>query len=156
MVPESTAPGESARIDLFIDLLKTLGEARFSATGSSMFPSVRSGDILTVRQCDARDASVGDIALFIRSSRLFAHRVIAHSDGSLMTQGDAIAAQDPPVSGSEFLARVVSVSRAGREVPVCVDNSIFGRLTTALVRRSSLGSRILQRGYRLRRRAVAA
>jgi len=156
MVPESTALGESARIALFIDLLNRLGEARFRVTGSSMFPSVRPGDILTVRQCDARNARVGDIALFTRDRRLFAHRVVAHADGSLVTQGDAIPMPDSPVTGSEFLARVVSVNRSGREVPVCADNSVLGRLTAALVRRSSLASRILQRGYLLRRRAVAA
>jgi len=156
MAPESTALGESARIALFIDLLNRFGEARFHVSGSSMLPSVRPGDILTVRQCDARDARVGDIALFTRHSRLFTHRVVAHSGGSLVTQGDAIPTPDPVVTESEFLARVVSVNRAGREVPVCVDNSVLGRLTAALVRRSSLAGRILQRGYGLRRRAVAA
>jgi len=156
VVPDSTAPGESARISLFIDLLSQLGEASFRVTGSSMLPSVRPGDILTVRQCDARDARVGDIALFTRDRRLFAHRVVAHSGASLVTQGDAIPTPDPPVTTSEFLARVVSVNRAGREVPVCVDNSVSGRLIAALVRRSSLASRILQRGYLLRRHSVAA
>lgn len=88
-MPESTALGESARISLFIDLLNRLGEARFRATGSSMLPSVRPGDILTVHQCEMRDARVGDIALFTRDSRLFAHQVVAHSDGNLVTQGAA-------------------------------------------------------------------
>lgn len=156
MVPDSASPGDSARISLFIDLLNRLGVACFRANGSSMLPSVRPGDILTVRQCHAREVRIGDIALFTRDSRLFAHRVVAHSDGRLVTRGDAVAATDPPVTESEFLARVVSVTRAGCEVPVSADHSMSGRLITQLVRRSSLASRIIQRGFHLQQRTLAA
>lgn len=133
MIPDSTLSEESATNALFIDLLNRLGEARIRVTGSSMRPAIAAGDVLTVRQSRAGDAHPGDVVLFTRDGRLFAHRVVARAtDGKLVTRGDSLGSEDPPVADGEFLGRVASVDRP------------------------SLVRRILRRGQQLRRRLVAA
>jgi len=132
MVADSSLLAESVRISLFVDLLDRLGEARLRATGSSMLPSISPNDLLTVQRCALADARVGDVVLYTRDERLFAHRVVAKSGAHLLTQGDSLTSQDPPVSADQFLGRVVRVERP------------------------SIVSRIVRRGQRLRRRVVAA
>ena len=155
MISGATPSPEFLKIALFVELVNRLGEARLRVSGSSMLPSIWAGDVLAVQQCGTRDAHVGDVVVFVRDGRLFAHRVVAEDASSLVTQGDAMLSQDPPVTDAELLGRVVSVSRAGKSVPVSANVSVSGRLMTTLVRRSSLAGRILQRGYRLRRRGAA-
>ena len=53
---------------------------------------------------------IGDVVLFTRFERLFAHRVISIGAGLLITQGDNLESPDAPVLDSEFLGRV-SVER---------------------------------------------
>jgi hypothetical protein len=132
MVPDSMASAESGRVSLFIELLNRVGEARLCALGSSMLPSVLPGDTLRVERCDASHARVGDIVMFTRYGRLFAHRVVSAVDGTLVTKGDSLDASDGPVLDSEFLGRVTDVQRPG------------------------LISRIVRRGRLLKRRVAAA
>ena len=132
MVPDSMACAESGKVALFIDLLSRVGEARLSALGSSMMPSILPGDTLHVQRCDSTTPRVGDVVMFTRYGRLFAHRVIGSVDGTLVTQGDNLDASDGPVLASEFLGRVIKV-----EPP-------------------SLAQRIVRRGRLLKRRLLAA
>jgi signal peptidase I len=132
MVPDSMACAESGKVALFIDLLNRVGEARLCALGSSMMPSILPGDTLRVERCNGDDVRVGDVVMFTRHGRLFAHRVVSRVDGTLVTKGDSLDSSDGPVAPSEFLGRVISV-----EQPAFV-------------------SRIVRRGRLLRRRLVAA
>jgi hypothetical protein len=151
MLPETPSPAESAKIALAIELLDRCGEIKMRATGSSMLPSLWPGDVLSIRRRLMNDVRPGDIALFTRDGRLFAHRVVAHDGVHLLTQGDAVPSPDAPVSGSELLGVAVSVSRDGKRVGSPARLSIPGRLLASLVRRSSRASRILQRVHRLSR-----
>lgn len=132
MVPDSMACAESGKVALFIDLLNRVGEARLCALGSSMQPAILPGDTLHVQRCDSTVARVGDVVMFTRYGRLFAHRVISAIDGTLVTQGDNLDSPDGPVLASEFLGRVINVERP------------------------TLARRIVRRGRMLKRRLVAA
>ena len=107
---------ELAGVALFIDLLSQIGEARLGVSGSSMLPSIWPGDVLTVRQCSQSDVHIGDIAVFTRAGRLFAHRVVQRDGVTLITQGDGVPSQDPPVGPDALLGRVMCASRNGRRV----------------------------------------
>jgi signal peptidase len=133
------------RIDLMLELLNRGGEATVRVNGSSMLPSIWPGDSLTVRRSLIAEVRRGDIALFTRDGRLFAHRVIAVAGEHVVTQGDAVPLPDAPVSSDELLGVVVAVSRNGREVGVSTTVTIQARLVAALVSRSSRISKILQR-----------
>jgi len=151
----SDAFAQAEKVGLFTDLLHRMGEARIRVTGSSMLPAIWPGDILTIRRCRMADACAGDIALFTRDGRLFAHRVVGRGNERLVTRGDTVPTADGPVSDAEFLGIVVSVVRDGNRVG-SVDSlarrSVTGRLVAAAVRRSSTASRMLQRGRALRAR----
>ncbi len=88
--------------------------------GSSMLPAIWPGDVLVVAPAEGRRLGAGDIILFSREDRLFAHRILeVHDRGSgtvLTTRGDALAQADAPVVAPQVLGRVVAVLREGRPV----------------------------------------
>ena len=107
-------------IELVTEVVCAFGSVRLRVTGTSMVPAVQPGDLLSVRRVDLREASAGDIVLVAREGRLFAHRVVAKGGSSrdpyLLTRGDRLRENDPPVSRSHLLGRVASIERGGRRV----------------------------------------
>src|SRR5260370_7045675 len=85
-----------------------------------MLPAILPGDTLVVEQTKTSCAVPGDIVLFRRHERLFAHRVIGqqHRNGvtCIVTSGDSLAESDPPVFRHELLGRVTSILREGRYI----------------------------------------
>jgi len=103
------------------EALRKFGKIRIQAAGSSMLPSIRPGDILTVHRRDMTQVSKGDIVLFIRKNRLYVHRVEEKKfSGSncraLITRGDSLLKRDTPISSGELLGRVTSISRGRRHI----------------------------------------
>ena len=141
---------DSAKNALAAALLRSVGRLRIAVVGSSMLPAVRPHDLLLVRRCTIESARVGDIAVFTRDERLFAHRVIA-TGPRLHTRGDALAVADPPVDAAELLGRVVRVVRRGR----VMRPPRAHRLASALFRRSARAGRMLTRLEALRRKLGA-
>jgi signal peptidase I len=98
------------------DILSQGGSFSFEAHGSSMYPFVCDGDILTVKQVDHSAIRVGDI-VFYRSSdeRLIAHRVIARKLQSnrsmLLLRGDSVFNNDGWIYSDQVLGKVVSIQR---------------------------------------------
>jgi len=138
--------------ELAAETVRAFGALRLRVTGSSMLPAIRPGDVLLIRQCGVDGPAVGDVVLFTRERRLFAHRVVARSGAGLVTQGDGVARPDPRVDATELLGRVSHVLRRGRSIPMRRKPSFSGRLTAALVRRSALAGRLITRLHRLRSR----
>ena len=144
-----TSSAELSRAALIGEVLDRFGEVRLRAVGSSMLPSIWPGDVLTIHGVLAGEVQVGDVALFTREGRLFAHRVIGHIVGDgrvhLVTQGDTVPASDAPVSASELLGVVVAVSRRGKTSSGFANPGRCSRLVSALARRSSHFNRMAQR-----------
>jgi hypothetical protein len=149
LAAEDTVEGLAAEV------LDRFGEVRLRVTGSSMLPSVRPGDVLTIRRCVMSAVESGAIVLFTRDGRLFAHRVVARRNTHLITSGDALEWQDPPVRPDQLLGRVVTLTRNGRrhEPPSL---TIGRRIAAAVVRRSPRARWLLVAGARLRRRGTHA
>jgi signal peptidase I len=105
---------------LISDVLQLSGRARVSVSGSSMLPSIRPGDNLLVQRTELNEVAPGDIVLFAREDRMFAHRVISQDikDGipCLVTCGDLLDKNDPPVFANELLGRVTSILRGQSQV----------------------------------------
>jgi signal peptidase I len=103
--------------DLAGDVVRTFGDVRLRVYGTSMVPSILPGDVISVRHAGPFEISPGEIVLYSREGRLFAHRVVAHAgshgDPRLITRGDRLSHNDPPVSSSELLGRVTSIQRGG-------------------------------------------
>jgi hypothetical protein len=105
--------------DLASEVVRTFGEVRLRVFGTSMVPSVLPGDLISVQRSGLSEISLGEIALYSRDGRLFAHRVVArlggHDDPRLVTRGDRLSHQDPPISSSELLGRVISIQHGDEQ-----------------------------------------
>ena len=142
-------PRHLARIDLAADVLRSFGELRLGVVGTSMLPAIRPADTILVRQCSFEEAGLHDVVLFIRQSRLFAHRVVSRSAAHLITQGDSLAEPDHPVTADELLGKVVQVTRRGRTVRHAQRPGWSSRLAGAVFRQSPLAGQIFTRAQGL-------
>jgi hypothetical protein len=129
---------DRAGCELIAQSLRAGREIRLRVTGTSMLPAVRPGDVLRVRP--KTSAEVGQIAVFERDGRLFAHRVIAqigaHGRPQLITRGDALAVYDPPVRADEMLGEVATIIRDGRIVPAGIgETALWVRAVSLAIRR---------------------
>jgi signal peptidase I len=127
---------------LIRDVLHLAGQARLRVTGSSMLPGILPGDVLLVRSRKMTDLFPGDIALFTRHNRLFAHRVVAaepHGDPFLVTRGDALAENDAPVLAHELLGQVAAIVRGRSRVEVRA--TLWRRWVSMLLRHSEVLTR---------------
>src|SRR5260370_5992669 len=98
------------------EVVRTFGEIHLRVFGTSMVPSILPGDLISVQRAGLSEISRGEIVLYAREERLFAHRVVArvgsNDDPRLITRGDRLSYNDPPISSCELLGRVVSVQCA--------------------------------------------
>jgi hypothetical protein len=105
---------------ILADLLASGHTVRFTATGGSMHPVIRHGDVLLVDPLD-RPARAGEILLYRDAAgRPVAHRLAgftAEGDNpSLVLKGDSAVGPDLPVRPAQVLGRVVAVERRGRRI----------------------------------------
>jgi hypothetical protein len=81
-----------------------------------MAPSILPGDFISVHRAILREISSGEIVLYAREGRIFAHRAVCRTSDSehalLITRGDRLRHNDPPVSSSELLGKVISIQRS--------------------------------------------
>lgn len=139
--------------ELSAEAIRSFGELRLRVTGSSMLPAVRPNDVLLIRRCLIEEAGPGDIVLYLRQRRLFAHRVVSRAAAQLLTQGDGMAAADVPVAAHELLGKVMRVMRRGKAVRHEPNSTLPARLAAALFRRSASAGRIFTRLQGLNGRA---
>jgi hypothetical protein len=112
-------PTDAAFIDVVTDLLRRGHSVRFRAKGSSMLPTIREGEAITVAPAMPGAIRRGDIILYRFARGVIAHRVARTTrqpDGTLvfLLRGDAFWTSDEPVEEAAALGRVVAVERGGR------------------------------------------
>ena len=138
------APREQASNPI-AEKLRADGSVCFRVLGASMFPWIRSGDLVFVRSFAYEQASRGDVVVYERGGRLFVHRVIqgalagagSNRPGTLITKGDAQDGVDEPVTKAEFLGRVIRVHRGDRHIDMESMGRVFmGRLIARFSRAS--------------------
>jgi signal peptidase I len=125
--------------------LSSSGRLRLRVTGWSMLPAIFPGGTLVIEPASSESVGQGDIVVFPRDGRLFAHRVSGKSGGAsdfrIVTQGDGMANPDPPVSSSQLLGRVSFLVRDGHCLELAQTPRLSMRAVAALVRRSSWAAR---------------
>jgi hypothetical protein len=81
-----------------------------------MLPTLWPGDILTVQSVHPEQVEPGEIVLYMRHDRFFIHRIVStdlrRDKAFLITRGDCMFEDDPPVDRSELLGKIVEVRRA--------------------------------------------
>ena len=80
--------------------------------GSSMVPTLRRGDRVTVIRRDKY--RLGEIVLFSRNRSFIIHRALGTLAGRIITKGDASHHLDPPVLPQDILGRAVIRERNGK------------------------------------------
>ena len=75
---------ESAAVkcELAGEVVRAFGELRLRVLGTSMVPSLHPGDLVSIQRASPSEVSTGEIALYLREGRLFAHRVVARAGSS--------------------------------------------------------------------------
>lgn len=147
--------GKSLKCSLAAEVLRSFGALRLRVHGSSMLPSIYPGDILTVRRQDISEALCGDVVLFARQGRLYAHRVLEKNEDRgkvmLIVRGDALPERDLPVSGGELLGRVTSIARGRSRIDPRRGFGIHARLAAWFLRHSESLARLFLHLHALRR-----
>jgi len=130
--PEMTPRSDNASMELACGLAQEVvhnfGEVRLRVFGTSMVPAVLPGDEVLIQRATLEEILPGEIAVFLRTGRLFVHRVVdrqvmnvavgSNQELCLITRGDRQRDCDLPVHSSELLGRVVFIERDRREIRV--------------------------------------
>jgi signal peptidase I len=128
------------------EVVRCFGAVRFRVLGTSMAPAIRHRDVVSVESARIEEISAGEIVLFSHYGRMFAHRVVAPAhnpeEPQLITRGDRLPDNDPPVTPSDFLGRVVCIERGSRRFKPNVDARGPRSLTAQMLRSSELATRV--------------
>jgi len=147
---------ESTSTVLVEKALRLRGYVRIRVLGTSMAPSVLPGDLVAVRRVGLAEISPGEIILFSRYGRLFVHRVVSRAGAAeppqLITRGDRLDHDDPPVTSAELLGRVTSIQRGRRAFRPGVSANRRNGLFSRVLRASDFATRVYL--YLLRRQRV--
>lgn len=90
---------------------------RFQASGASMSPFIRSGDIITIAPL-CEQPSLGAVVAFVNpdNHRLAVHRIVACRSGSYLLRGDNGCHSDGWVAQGDIIGRVIRVEHKGRRM----------------------------------------
>ena len=133
--------------ELVAEIAGSFGEVRLRVTGASMIPTVWPGDVIEVRQCCLTGLKPGQLVLYRRDETLIAHRIVRIDGDLLVTAGDALLDEDPPVREAEIIGQVVSLLRNGHLISP--RQSLPMRIGSSIVRRSDFCLRMMLRLGRL-------
>jgi hypothetical protein len=151
--PDAT---HASKCELAGEVLRSTGKLRLQVTGWSMLPTVMPGETLEIESLGnggvSRQVSRGDIVLFRRDGRLFAHRVVAVASGpdQIVTRGDGMPQADPPLDSSDVLGKVSCILRDGKSRKPSVRLSLSQRAVAAAIRRFDSAARFLVGVHQLR------
>lgn len=116
------------------EVLERGGLFCFKAHGSSMYPFIRDGDILTVQPIEIETLTIGDVA-FYRSAwdRVIVHRIvekkITNGQCVLIMRGDSGLNTNEHVPVDQVLGRVMSIQRGQKIIQL---DDKFWKLTSRL------------------------
>jgi signal peptidase I len=144
----------ATKCELAAEVLRSSGTLRLQVSGWSMLPSIWPGDTLLVEHLKSPSLETGDVVLFGRDQRLFAHRVIGRTKHTgtrgILTRGDSMSVSDPTVHPSELLGRIVMILRNGRSILPRKTLRIHERVLASLFQYSELGARVVAAVHGLR------
>jgi signal peptidase I len=126
------------------DVIRRFGEVRVRVFGTSMVPSILPGSLISVQRADVSEISSGEIVLYSREGRFFAHRVVARTcideQPALITRGDRLCYDDSPITSTELLGRVTSIQygegRGERQVQPAARLGASKRVILQILQRS--------------------
>lgn len=140
---------EQSRCNLAAEVLQSSGTLHIRAMGTSMLPTLWPGDLVTIQSQDFEQVEPGEIVLFLREGRFFLHRAVKKSGVGkavfLLTRGDSMPQNDPPVQPGELLGRVTGIRRGGSVIAPVRRLSWFDLMLARLLGYSNLCQRLALR-----------
>ena len=147
ILPQTFDDVHATKCELAGEILRSSGRLRLRVMGWSMLPAIWPGDTLVIERIENGAVSEGDIILFRRDRRFFAHRVVGKSsaagDAQILTRGDALAQADPPVGDCDLLGKVTFIIRNGKCIEPTRTPRFSERAVSALVRSSEIAARVV-------------
>ena len=99
-------------------LIENNHAVKIVASGYSMFPFMRNGDVQTISPVPIEEIKVGDVAVFERDNDWISHRVIAiqntNNEITLILRGDTCIQLDPMVTKANYIGKTVAFERKGK------------------------------------------
>jgi signal peptidase I len=91
---------------------------RFQASGFSMSPFIKDGDVITISRVNVKKVSLGDVVAFINpvNGSLSVHRVVEHKTNAYLIKGDNSAKLDSWVGQEQILGRITHVERSEQTI----------------------------------------
>jgi signal peptidase I len=159
--PAAVLKGDMAR-----EVLLSSGSMELRARGSSMFPTVRPGDVLMIEPAGTEQVRVGDVVVTANDSGFVSHRVVAIGNDDkgawLITRGDASTVSDFAVRDNDLVGRVAYMIRKGKIIPVRSHLRLIDGLATKIFRHLFPAVRALmeirgrrQSGFRTPKESIA-
>ena len=106
-------------ISLRKKLIENNHSVKIVASGYSMFPFMRNGDVQTISPVPIEEIKVGDVAVFERDNDWISHRVIdirkTKNEITLILRGDTCIQIDPLVTKANYIGKTVGFERKGEE-----------------------------------------
>ena len=128
---------EACKYSLAAEVLQSTGRLRLRVSGISMLPTLWPGDWLTIQSHSFEQSKPGDLVLYVRSGRFFIHRVVRKcrldEENFLITRGDCMADEDPPVQERDLLGKVSVIHRLDSRILPWRKLSPAGLLTAWLL-----------------------
>ncbi len=121
---------------------------RFEARGTSMYPFIRDGDVVTVAPLAGADPKPGDVAAFVQpgTSGVRVHRIVKVETGRYFLKGDNALDADGALARDMILGLVVRLERGGRARTV---GPTFRTAAIARLSRTFWFTRLSRRARRL-------
>jgi len=105
-------------INIAENLLDENHSLNYKLKGKSMYPALKTGDIIKVEKCSSQDLKVGDIVVFKANKSLIGHRLIdiSFETGAyvFITRGDTCSRNDAPFTIEALLGKITSFQRLNR------------------------------------------
>jgi signal peptidase len=103
------------------EILERGDSIRFKAHGSSMFPLIRDGDLLTIRPLEIWNVKPGDVIFYQTiGEKCITHRVIKieiqNDQQIIITRGDASPRSEEPIQREQVLGKVVIIHRGNKQL----------------------------------------
>jgi signal peptidase I len=99
-------------------LIENNHAVKIVASGYSMFPFMRNGDVQTISPVPIEEIKVGDVAVFERDNDWISHRVIdirnTNNETILILRGDTCIQLDPLVTKANYIGKTVGFEREGK------------------------------------------
>ena len=92
---------------MFICTTKTiLGHSFAIVVGNSMYPNLKDGDFLVVKQ--HAEVEYGDVVCFFdEEERRIVHRIVQIKDDEIITKGDFNKTKDKPIKENQLIGKVI-------------------------------------------------